>query len=83
MFKNKSAINLKNNPLFSFFCYMQWHTTGSPHGKLREGDILTMDWSSGDVVYVSSICFPDSLLQVSVTTVELIIIMTRNPQCYD
>ena len=34
-----------------------------------------MDWSSGDVVYVSSICFPDSLLQVSVTTVEFMMIM--------
>lgn len=30
---------------------------------VREGDILSVDWSSGDIVYASSICFSETLMQ--------------------
>ena len=33
-----------------------------PLMDIREGDILEIDWSEADLVYISSICFPESVL---------------------
>lgn len=30
---------------------------------IKEGDILDIDWTDADLVYISSICFPESVLQ--------------------
>lgn len=30
---------------------------------IKEGDILEIDWSDADLVYISSICFPENVLQ--------------------
>jgi precorrin-6B methylase 2 len=35
-----------------------------------QGDILVVDWSEADVVYISSLCFPDSLLTQTAVCME-------------
>jgi len=30
--------------------------------EILQGDMLAVDWSNADIVYASSICFPDSLV---------------------
>jgi hypothetical protein len=31
--------------------------------EILKGDMLEVDWSNADIVYASSICFPDSLVE--------------------
>ena len=31
--------------------------------EIVQGDMLEVDWSNADIVYASSICFPDSLVE--------------------
>ena len=34
-----------------------------PPVEVREGDMLLLDWSDADLVYLASTCFPDTLMQ--------------------
>ena len=31
--------------------------------EISQGDMLEVDWSNADIVYASSICFPDTLVE--------------------
>lgn len=40
--------------------------------EIIQGDLLEVDWSNADIVYASSICFPDEIVEGIVKRCELL-----------
>lgn len=44
---------------------------------MEQGDLLKVDWSGADIIYVSSVCFPEELLKGILDRFELLKSKTR------
>ena len=66
--KNSDA---SNNDVYDQFRNSNYHSISNNHIntssstipliEVREGNLLEFDWSDGDLVYLSSLCFPGNI----------------------
>ena len=58
----REAVELLKSSLTDKALCMRMQIT-LPMLEVREGDITACDWSEADLVYLSSVCFPDAVMQ--------------------
>ena len=66
--KNSGA---NNNDVYDQFRNSSYHSISNNHTntsssaipliEVREGNLLEFDWSDGDLIYLSSLCFPGNI----------------------
>jgi len=66
--KNSGA---NNNDIYDQFRNSSYHSISNNHTntsnstmpliEVREGNLLEFDWSDGDLIYLSSLCFPGNI----------------------